>query len=291
MAKGGLDLDAELDHLYAAPPSEFTSARNALVKTLEAAGRKEDAARVKVLKKPNAAAWGVNQLALSSPRLLAKLAASGDRLRSGGSDPREAMKNRRDAVDEARRDVERAFKGAGLASNPDVLRRVATTLEAIATYGSSPGVPVAGRLTEDVPAPGFDEIAALGLLGSGSTTRRPAAAPERAPEAPKAPAARPDTAAKRDADDERARETEREEKRREEAWKLAERTKPAEEARAALQGAEKAVEAIRSKRAALEAALSEVAADEKVLEVRHAAAREASEKADAAEREARGRAS
>jgi hypothetical protein len=40
VAKGGLDLDAELDHLYAAPPSEFTSTRNALVKTLEAAGRK-----------------------------------------------------------------------------------------------------------------------------------------------------------------------------------------------------------------------------------------------------------
>ncbi len=289
MAKGGLDLDAELDRLYAAPPSEFTSARNALVKTLEAAGRKEDAARVKAAKKPNAAAWGVNQLALSAPRLLAALVASGDRLRAGGSDPKEAMKKRRDAVDEARRDVERAFKGAGLAVNPDILRRVSTTLEAIATYGSSPGGPAAGRLTEDVPAPGFDEIASLGLLGSGATAPRAVASPARPAESPKAPVASPDKAAQRDAD-ERALEEKREEKRREEARKeLAERTKAAEQAREALKAAEKVVEAIRRKRASLEAALSEAVAEEKALEAQHAAAREASEKADAAEKEARER--
>lgn len=65
MAKGGLDLDAELDHLYAAPPSEFTSARNALVKTLEAirskrasleAALSEIAAEEKALEADHAAA-------------------------------------------------------------------------------------------------------------------------------------------------------------------------------------------------------------------------------------------
>lgn len=176
MVKSGIDLDGELDRLYSSPPSEFVSARNALVKTLEVGGRKDDAARIKALKKPNAAAWGVNQLALSARPVLAALVASGDRLRAKGSDPREAMGKRRDAVQEARREIERAFVGAGLAANPDVLRRVATTLEAIATYGRAPGGPVAGRLTEDVQALGFDEIAALGLLGAGARAPRPAAA-------------------------------------------------------------------------------------------------------------------
>jgi hypothetical protein len=291
VAKNGPDLDSELDRLYAAPPSEFTSARNAIVKVLDAAGRKEDAARVKALKKPNAAAWGVNQLALSAPRLLAALVASGDRLRAAGSDTREAMKKRRYAVDEARREIERAFRAAGLAANPDVLRRVAVTLEAIATYGSAPGGPAAGRLAEEVPAPGFDEIASLGLLGSGSTAPALSAAPARATESPKAPAASSDKAAK-SAPDERSLEEERTQKRRDEARKvLAERTKEAQQARAALEAAEKAVEAIRGKRAALEVALSEVATEEKALEAEHAATREAPEKADAAEQEARGRSS
>jgi hypothetical protein len=289
VAKAGIDLDRELDRLYASPPSEFVSARNALAKTLEVVGRKDDAARVKALKKPNAAAWGVNQLALSAPRLLAALVASGDRLRAKGSDPREEMRKRRDAVHEARREVERAFLGAGLAANPDVLRRASATLEAIATYGSAPGRPVAGRLTEDVQAPGFDEIASLGILGGGASAPRPGAASARPPEAPPRRAEPPpEKPSKRDEARERALD---ERKRREAKKELAERTKEARQARARLTAAEKAVEAIKRKRASIETALSEAAAEEKALEADCAAARKASEAADAAEREARNRSS
>jgi hypothetical protein len=288
VAKTGIDLDRELDRLYASPPSEFVSARNALVKTLETAGRKDDAARVKTLKKPNAAAWGVNQLALSAPRLLAALVTSGDRLRAGGSDPREAMRERRDAVHEARREVERAFLGAGLAANPDVLRRASATLEAIATYGSAAGRPVAGRLAEDVQAPGFDEIASLGFLRGDAGALRPGAAPARPPEKPPRRAEPPEKPPKRDTASERALE----EKQRREAQKvLAERTKEARRARANLVAAEKAVEAIRRKKASLEAALSNLAIEEKALEADCAAARKALEAAEAAEREARTRSS
>ena len=284
MAKAGIDLDKELDTLYASPPSEFVSARNALVKTLEAAGHKDGAARVKALKKPNAAAWGVNQLALSAPRVLAALVASGDLLRAKGSDPREAMRKRRDAVHEARREVERAFAGAGLAANPHVLRRVSATLEAIATYGSAVGRPVAGRLAEDVQAPGFDEIAALGFPGAAPGAKLPGAAPARPPETPPRRVEPSEKPEKRDA----ARERVLEEKKRREAQKvLAERTKEARRARANLVAAEKAVDAIRRKRASLEAALSKLAIEEKALEADRAAARKASEEADAAEREKR----
>ncbi len=283
MAKAGIDIEAELDTLYASPPSEFVSARNALVKTLEAAGRKDDAARVKALKKPNAAAWGVNHLALSAPRVLAALVASGDRLRTGGSDPREAMRKRRDAVHEARREVERAFLGADLAANPDVLRRVSATLEAIATYGSAAGRPVAGRLSEDVEAPGFDEVASLGILGRAAGPRRPGAAPEGSRE-PHPRAAPPEKPSKRDA----VRERSLEDKRRREARKVAAaRTKAARRASASLRAAEKAVAAIRRKKASLEVALSEAAAEEKALEAECAEARKASAAAEAAEREAR----
>ncbi len=81
MARAGDDLEAQLDALYAAPLADFVEARNALSKNLGAAGRKDDAARVKALAKPSAAAWAVNQIAFSSPRLLDALIAAGDRLR------------------------------------------------------------------------------------------------------------------------------------------------------------------------------------------------------------------
>ncbi len=254
MAKAGIDIEAELDTLYASPPSEFVSARNALVKTLEAAGRKDDAARVKALKKPNAAAWGVNHLALSAPRVLAALVASGDRLRLGGSDPRESMRKRRDAVHEARREVERAFVGAGLAANPDVLRRVSATLEAIATVRQRRR-PSARRTLER-------------RRGSAGIRRGRLARHSRGGAAgPRLPRAAP--------------------ARREAQKALAERTKEARRASASLRAAEKAVAAIRRKKASLEVALSEAAAEEKALEAKCAEARKASEAAEAAEREAR----
>ncbi len=174
MAKTGIDIEAELDGVYAVPLSQFVSARDALAKKLEVSGRKEDAARVKTLRKPTPAAWAVNQLAFSAPRLLQALIASGDRLRANPSDVKSSIQARREALNEARRAAEKALADAGHSANADVLRRASTTLEAIATYGSASGRPVAGRLSADVQAPGFDEVASLGLIRGVAGTRRPA---------------------------------------------------------------------------------------------------------------------
>ncbi len=286
MAKARDELDDGLDALYAAPLAEFVSARDALAKSLASSGRKEDAARVKALKKPAAAAWAVNRLALGAPKLLAALVASGDRLRAKPSAAAESMRERRDLLNEARKAAEKVLLEAGHAAPPDLMRRVSATLEAIAAYGSSPGRPVAGRLTEDVPAPGFDEIASLGLLGAAGAVRSPAPRPP-ATETP-AQAAPPPPKAARDAGREAARERALEEKRRRDAEKaLAAREKEAREARAALRAAEKAAEAIRRRKASLEEELARAAAEEKRLEAALANARRDSEAADAAEDEAR----
>jgi hypothetical protein len=281
VAKTGNDLDAQLDALYAAPLAEFTEARNALAKSLDAAGRKNDAARVKALKKPSASAWAVNSLALSEPKLLAALVASGERLRAKPSDVREAMRERREAVTSAAKAVERALTGAGHAANADTQRRIFTTLEAIATWGRSPLAPVAGRLTEDVPAPGFDEIAALGLFGAAASRQKAAAPPP--PRAAPRPAPKAVSPSKQDL----ARERALAEKQRREAEKgIAEAKREVERARAALAGAEKAVAAQRKKKASLEAAVAEAAAQEKRLAAVAAEAREALEAAEAGLREA-----
>jgi hypothetical protein len=281
VAKAGNDLDAQLDALYAAPIAEFTSARNALAKSLDAARRKDDAARVKALKKPSASAWAVNAIALSEPGLLAALIASGERLRAKPSDVREAMRERREAVTTAVKAAERALTGAGHAGNADTLRRISATLEAIGTWGRTPGAPLAGRLTEDVPAPGFDEIAALGLLGAAVSSGRAAAPlppPAAPPPAPKAPSpSKQDLAREKALEEKRLRENEK---------RIAALRRDAERARAALADAEKAVATQQKKKASLEAALAEVAAVEKRLAAAAAEAREALAAADAALRAA-----
>ncbi len=64
----------------------------------------------------------------------------------------------------------------------DMLRRVASTLEALSSYGSQPGAPVAGRLTDDVEPPGFGAVAGLlpgskqGLASNKQLQKRPARA-------------------------------------------------------------------------------------------------------------------
>lgn len=282
MARADDDLEGQLDALYAAPLASFVETRNALAKKLGTAGRKDDAARVKALAKPSAAAWAVNQIAFSSPRLLDALVAAGDRVRAKPSDVRDAMQKRRDALTAARRAAETALAAAGRAANADVLRRVSSTLEAIATYGSARGGPVAGRLSADAAAPGFDEVAALGLLGGG-TSGRPRLVPpadsaskelrDGSPEKPSKKALAKERAAAQRSKEEAAR-------------RAAALKKEAGAARARLLAAEKAAEAVRRRKSSLQAALSEILFEEKRADAEVTAAKDESAKADAAERDA-----
>lgn len=164
------DPEPELDRLFALAPAEFVDARNALAARLKGAGRAEESARVKALKKPTAPAWAVNQLRFSAPALLDALHAAADRLRASPADVRDAMASRREALAAARAAAERLLESSGLAATPQTLQRVTATLEAVATYGKTPGRPVAGRLTEELAAPGIEDLAALGFLPTGPVT-------------------------------------------------------------------------------------------------------------------------
>ena len=68
-----VDLDEALDALYATPPEDFTAARNGLTRALKAAGRKDDAAEITALRKPNRLVWALDQLALDDDPTLAPL--------------------------------------------------------------------------------------------------------------------------------------------------------------------------------------------------------------------------
>lgn len=274
MTRSGLDVEAEIDRLHAVPLAEFVAARDALVARLKASGSASDAARVKALRKPSAAAWAVNQLRSSAPKVLAALLEAGDRLRDKAGSRQEAMQARRDALAAARRKAEELLAGGGQAVTPDIQRRISSTLEAVVAHGNARDRPAVGRLTQDLSAPGFDEIAALGLLGAGMPRLRLVPSPKPAEKA--APAKLP-----RLVREPRPREVERARKKAEaEARRLrAAREREAGRARLRLTAAEKSLEAARRSQQELETALSEAMRRERKLREDVAAARRALEDA------------
>src|SRR6516165_23590 len=76
----GVPEDA-VDELYGLPLDEFTPRRDELAKELRATGKREEAAWVKALRKPSAAAWLVNQLARTQKSDARRMLEKGDALR------------------------------------------------------------------------------------------------------------------------------------------------------------------------------------------------------------------
>lgn len=76
--------DRNDDHrfLYREPLQGFVAARDAVVKDLRAAGRTEEAARVKALRKPSVPAWAMDQLADRDPKGVQELLDAGAEIRA-----------------------------------------------------------------------------------------------------------------------------------------------------------------------------------------------------------------
>src|SRR5207248_1081258 len=73
-----MNLDDVVAQLLAGSLNEFTNRRNAKAKELKAAGERELAAEVAVLKKPPVAVWAVNQLARRNKPVLEGLRRAGE---------------------------------------------------------------------------------------------------------------------------------------------------------------------------------------------------------------------
>lgn len=157
------------DELYALPLQSFTAARNALAASLRKEGRAEEADRVRMLPRPSVSAWTVNQLYWHERPLFDALVAAGEKFRAAqqaqlagkSADLLGALDARRDAVAALTKIAARVLHDAGHNPTADMMRRVTTTLEALATHGRGPDAPRHGRLMADVPPPGFEALAAL----------------------------------------------------------------------------------------------------------------------------------
>jgi hypothetical protein len=150
-------VESKIDDLYQVPLDEFTSARNALAKTLTGT----DAQRVKKLAKPTVVPWAVNQLYWKSRDTYDRLLKSGERLRNAQigalegrrSDVRAATDAHRKAMSDAVRETERLAAAAGPRPAPDALTR---TFEALSLMREPPAPP--GRLTEALQPAGFEAL-------------------------------------------------------------------------------------------------------------------------------------
>jgi hypothetical protein len=181
--------ERDIDRLFGFPLSEFTGARNALVRELRKAGRKDEAAEIRSLRKPSATVWAVNQLARSEPERVAELIKAGDALRKaqrdvlGGkeADVREASRVQHELADELVDEARAILAEAGTKPTQAAAQRISTTLRAASTDPNAVKLLRKGRLTEDVESIGFGPLLHVAPKGRGAPVKRStAAAPRRA---------------------------------------------------------------------------------------------------------------
>jgi len=123
------------EELYGLAPGDFTDARNGYVKELKAAGDTETSDRVKVLKKPSAAAWVVNMLVRHQAEEMTQVLDLGASLRAAQADLdgealRELAKQRRRLVSAVAGKGRKLARELGQKVSESVIRQVEDTLHA-----------------------------------------------------------------------------------------------------------------------------------------------------------------
>jgi hypothetical protein len=163
-------LDADIDHLYQLPLTEFTAARNALAKR---AGDRRSA--VQALQKPSAAAWAINQLYWQRRPAFNRLIAASERLRAAHArvltgnraDVAAAERAHTEALRAAFEDIRSLLAAAGEKPSAAVAGDIRDTLQAL------PSDDPAGRLVRPIAPLGF--AALLKMLPGGDGGGEPAA--------------------------------------------------------------------------------------------------------------------
>jgi hypothetical protein len=180
--------DDDIGRLFSVRPADFVGERNATVKRLKAAGRRDDAAAVEKLPRPTLSVWAVNQIARHEPALLQRLADATAGLRGGDRSGElryaDLLAEHREILKALRQKAEEILIAAGLRTAPDLLAQVVHDLRAgISSLESRPLIE-SGRLVRDVA----DDSAVNPFAGApepapapGPRTEARASAPPAAP--------------------------------------------------------------------------------------------------------------
>ena len=157
------ELETALLAVYNGPFDEFVSRRDALAKQLRAAKRREDADRVKALRKPSRTAWVLDTVVHEDPAVIEQLVKAIDAAQTvqSGADLRAAMETIRTAV--------RAVAAVGArvairAGQPIDMNVLATALHAVIGETKAFNDLRGGRLVDVPDGGGLDILAALPSL-------------------------------------------------------------------------------------------------------------------------------
>lgn len=243
------DLAARIDRLYALPLADFVSARDDLARALRSSGERGAASAVKELRKPSSTAWAVNQLVHHHPQEWSDLLRTTQEIRrahaTGPQALAAAIEARKAALAAAVRTAEAVLSRAGGKVGASQIRRIAGSLEALASGAASVRP---GRLVRDLEPPGFGGLTGLELAApprpvehpevSRGSTKRPSRA-RRAPARARPPGALGDGGETSAGDARRAEERENAVRRMREALERA-----SERAASAARGLDAASEAL-----------------------------------------------
>jgi hypothetical protein len=185
VGENGIAVEERLDELYREHPEEFVAGRDRLAKDVRAAGDREEADRIKKLRRPSVAAWLINRIALSSPEPLEEFAEASRRLEEAQG---RALDGEEEAVAEWRaaaareRDANAAVieaaaglaRDAGHSVNQRALELAGETLRAAAGDAGLRDRVMRGRLEREQSAPTLGTPAGppARKRASGSAKRR-----------------------------------------------------------------------------------------------------------------------
>lgn len=146
--------DDDIGRLFSVRPADFVGERNATVKKLKAAGRRDDAATVEKLPRPTLSVWAVNQIARQEPALVRRLADATAGLQGGNrgeaSRYADVLASHRDVLKALRLKAEEILNASGFRPAPDLLTRVVHDLRAGISSQESRPLIESGRLVRDV---------------------------------------------------------------------------------------------------------------------------------------------
>ncbi len=164
--------DEAVEELFQAPHATFVTERKRLAGELKTAGDKAGSTRLGKLNRPPISAWAVNQLWRQAREAFDNLFETATRLRDGDLSGTAAH---REALTALRARAATILTEADHSATESTLRRISTTLSAIAAIGNfDPDQP--GALTEDRDPPGFEAAGIPGLAASVSPPAKARAA-------------------------------------------------------------------------------------------------------------------
>jgi hypothetical protein len=171
--------DEALDELYGAPLDEFVAERTRLAKKLDG----DDAGAFAKVRKPNVAAWVLNQLARRERRDVDLLLDAGHRLRQAqagvlrGAEKtafEDARRKESDALKRLTKASERLLRDSRGSASSSALTQINEGLRAAAITEEGRELLARGRFVEPPKAAGFDAFAGIDVPKRPAKARQPA---------------------------------------------------------------------------------------------------------------------